>query len=273
MKAPRDPFDPDDEDNMIEQALSESLAPIELPAARSAPLKQRLLARAARAAEAGRGFIRVPLGNADWQRMLPGVRVHRLDPERRAVLIELSPGASLPFHRHHEDEECVVLRGSADLGDITVRPGDYHLARPDSRHGRVSSREGALLYLRGTPIGNTGEVIRDLVTALLPGAGEAPLTIRADEGDWAPRAPGVAAKPLRVDRASRSDMLRIPPGTHLRGELDLLGEECLLVEGELSLDDWAMTPGDYQMAAPGGRHAEITSQGGALVFVRSRANA
>ncbi|MCB1890324.1 MAG: cupin domain-containing protein [Rhodocyclaceae bacterium] len=264
-----DPFDPDDEDNMIEQALSESLTPIGLPPARSDALRQRLLARAARAAEAGRDFIRVPLSGADWERMLPGVRVHRLDPAQRAVLIELAPGAALPVHRHHEDEECVVLRGAAELGDVTVRPGDYHLARPESRHGRVRSREGALLYLRGTPIGHAGEVLRDLVTALLPGAGEVPTTIRAGEGVWAPRGAGIVAKRLREDAVSRSEMLRIPPGTRLAGGLAPLGDECLLVEGDLALDDWAMVPGDYQLADGGGRHAELSSVSGAVVFVRS----
>ena len=32
------------------------------------------------------------------------------------------------MHRHHEDEECVVLRGTAQLGSLMVHEGDYHLA-------------------------------------------------------------------------------------------------------------------------------------------------
>lgn len=266
-----EPFDPEDENAMVERALSEALPPVELPPARSAPLRERLLARVARASEAAKGFIRVRLSDAQWHRILPGVRIRRLDAGHRAVMIELAPGAALPVHRHHEDEECVVLRGDARLGEVVVGPGDYHLARPESRHGRVTSERGALLYLRGTPIGHTGEVLRDLVTALLPGDGAEPLTVRAAEGDWSARGEGVEGKLLREDGVSRSEMLRIAPGTRMRGATGAIGDECLLVDGDLSVDDWAMQPGDYQVASPIGSHAEIASESGAVLFVRSAA--
>lgn len=266
------PLDPEDEDSMlrVEQALSEALAPVELPAERSAPLRAKLLARVRRAREAGEGFIRVPIAGAEWQGILPGVRVHLLGEAQRAVIVELAPGAALPFHRHHEDEECVVLSGEAQLGDLVVRQGDYHLARSRSRHGRVSSRTGALLFLRGTPIGHRGEVMRDLVTALLPGRGEEPLTIRSDEGEWVERGDGTFAKLLRDDGDSRSLLVRMPAGSRLGPQAEPLGAECLLVEGEASVDDWAMEPGDFQVARAGARHADLASAGGALWFVRER---
>lgn len=268
----RYPLDPDDEDTMlpVEHALSQALAPLEPPADRKEPLKARLMARVQRARDAGRAAIRVPLSGADWQRMLPGVRVHHLDAQRRAVILELEPGASIPFHRHHEDEECVVLRGEAQLGDVVVRPGDYHLARPHSRHGSVSSRSGALLFLRGTPIGNSAEVVRDLLTALLPGRGEPPITLRRAEGDWLARAPGVAARTLRADGDSRSYMLRLAPGARLDDAGGSPGEECLLVDGDAAIDDWAMSPGDFRVAGAG--RAALSSQGGALLFVRESAS-
>jgi len=266
----RYPLDPDDEENMLplEQALSEAVAPVELPAARSDPLKARLLARVGAAREAGRRAIRVPFSGAEWRRMLPGVRVHRLDAQQRAVLLELAPGASIPFHRHHEDEECVVLQGEARLGEVVVRPGGYHLARPNSRHGVVSSTGGALLFLRGTPLGHGGEVLRDLVTALLPGDGEAPLTIRRDGEGWLAAGPGLECRTLRADTASRSLMLRLAPGAAVQAdELPLRGE-CLLVEGDVAVDDWAMRPGDYRLAREGAPRAALSSEGGALLFVR-----
>ncbi len=264
------PLDPEDRDETVERALSEALAPIPLDASRSASLRGRLLARAARTREAGEGFIRVVLSQADWQRMLPGVRVHQLDPQRRAVMIELAPGASLPFHRHHENEECVVLRGDVRLGEIVVHPGDYHRAPADSRHGRVSSRDGALFYLRGTPIGHPAEALRDLVTALVPGDGEPALTIRAGDDGWQARGDGVDARTLYRGEDGRSEMLRIAPGTRLSGALPALGDECLLVQGDLGVDDWAMQPGDYQRSVGGGAgHSELASRGGALLFVRA----
>lgn len=264
------PLDPEDEDKMltVEQALSQALPPVELPVERSVPLRARLMARVREASEAGQGFIRVPLSDAEWHRMLPGVQVHFLGKAQRAVIVELAPGASLPVHRHHEDEECVVLRGEATLGDLVVRQGDYHLARSRSRHGKVSSRTGALLFLRGTPIGHGGEVVRDLVTALLPGRGVEPLTIRGDEGQWVERGDGIRSKLLREDAESRSLLLQMAPGSCLPTGSPPLGDECLLVEGEASVDDWLMQPGDYQVAREGARHTSLSSAGGALWFVR-----
>ena len=162
-----------------------------------------------------------------------------------------------------------MLRGEARLGELLLGAGDYHLARSHSRHGQVSSASGALLFLRGTPLGHGGEVLRDLFTALLPGRGEAPLTLRAAEGEWQTRADGIQSRLLREDAHSCSQMLRLPPGFQIDAGSAPLGGECLLVEGDLSVDDWSMQPGDYQLARAGARHAELSSRQGALLFARS----
>lgn len=265
----RYPLDPDDEDTVptTEQTLSEALPPIELPPERSGALRRRLFDRVRQARDAGRAHIRVAIVDAEWKRMLPGVRVHRLDAARRAVILDLAPGSAIPFHRHREDEECVVLRGEARLGDVVVRSGDYHLARPNSRHGIVTSPAGALLYLRGTPLGHGAEVVRDVAAGLLPGQGSAPMTIRRDEGTWRARGGGLETKLLREDGESRSLLLRVPPGASLQADGALFGDECLLVEGEATLDDWAMQPGDYLRAGRGA--AALGSESGAVLFVRA----
>jgi len=43
---------------------------------------------------------------------------------------------------------CFVLEGDAALGDVTVGPGDFHLARAGSVHGDVTTRAGCLLLIR-----------------------------------------------------------------------------------------------------------------------------
>ena len=80
-----------------------------------------------------------------------------------------------------------------------------------------------------------------------------------------------ALLPDLSSRLARSEMLRIAPGTRMRGATGAIGDECLLVDGDLSVDDWAMQPGDYQVASPIGSHAEIASESGAVLFVRSAA--
>jgi len=273
---PRAPYslDPDEADAMqaIEDAIAQALPPAPLPPGRQEAVRRRLMDRVRTSREAGRQFINVGLSEGEWRLVLPGVRMKSLSADQRAVLLDLAPGASLPLHRHHEDEECVVLRGEATLGDVTVRHGDYHLARPGSRHGSVRSATGALLYLRGTPLGHGAEVLRDLVTAWLPGKGEEPLTLRDGEGAWADVAPGVHARLLRDDGHSRSCFLRLDPGARLSRQ-HLQDEECLLVDGEAFLADHLMHPGDYQLAAAGSPDKQIHSDMGALLFVRGASQA
>ena len=48
---------------------------------------------------------------------------------------------------------AVVLRGDLQMDDLDIRAGDYHEAPAGSRHGRVSSTGGALIYLRGVSLG------------------------------------------------------------------------------------------------------------------------
>jgi len=256
----------------VEDALSESLAPLAPPADRAAALRARVLARVRSSREAGQQFITLRLDDGEWRRLLPGVRVKRLGAGRHAVLLELAPGAALPVHRHHEDEECIVLRGEAMLGETVVRAGDYHLARAHSRHGRVSSTSGALLYLRGTPIGDAAGTLRDLVTGWLPGEGEPPVTVRAGEGAWAEVGAGARTRLLREDGGTRSFLVRLDPGGRIDAADRDGDEECLVLEGEALLGDALLLPGDYQCVPSGVRPAGLCSDGGALLFVRGMAD-
>lgn len=265
--------DPDDAvlGRDVEQAIGESLAPIDPPAGRAEALRGRLLARVRASREAGQALITLRLDEGEWRRLVPGVRVKAVERGHHAVLLELAPGATLPVHRHHEDEECVVLRGEAMLGDTVVRAGDYHLARAGSRHGRVSSPRGALLYLRGTPIGDPGGTLRDVVTGWMPGKGEPPVTLRAGEGAWTEVAAGVETRVLREDSGSRSFLVRVAPGGRLDAHAREDDEECLVLEGEAFVGDLLLRSGDYQCRPRGVRPAELGSDAGALLFVRGSA--
>jgi quercetin dioxygenase-like cupin family protein len=254
----------------VEDALAEQLAPLPPEPARAQVLRDRLMQRVHAIVEGGRAIIHVPLAEGEWRTLVPGVRVKCLGAAQRAFLLDLSPGGALPMHRHHDDEECVVLRGSAEIGEITVRAGDYHLARAGSRHGTVRSRHGALLYLRGTPIGYGGEVLRDLATALLPGAGAPPLTRRADAADWQPRIGGGKAWTLREDAVSRSQMLRLAPGEQVTLAARTAESECLLLEGEAFFPERLMRAGDYRIAPADGRSDTLRTDVGALLFLRSQ---
>lgn len=264
-------LDPDDPVGAgdVRDHLLEAIAPVPLPPDRAEAVKQRLLTRIRASRTAGADFIHVRLEEGEWSRLVPGVRVKRLCGDARSVLLELQPGAVIPFHRHHEDEECVVLRGEAQLGDIAVGVGDYHLARSGSRHGVVRSARGALLYLRGTPIGHGMEVARDVISALLPGRGQVPLTVHRDEGEWTERQPGVRLKLLHDDGHERSLLLSLAPGAHADFGEPPLDRECLVIEGEAFAGDRLLRAGDYQLAPDGMRQPPLSSDVGSLLFVRS----
>lgn len=112
-----------------------------------AALRDRVLARAR--ADLAR-FVTVRTSDGQWRMLAPGVATKLLhdDGAMQSFLLRLDAGASLPAHDHAVDELCVVLEGSVRLGDIEVSCGDFHLAVAGSRHGRIVSPGGAVLFLR-----------------------------------------------------------------------------------------------------------------------------
>ena len=272
MMKKRYPLDPEDPalTQKIEAALLEALEPVQPSTQQRSKIRAQLFQRihASVTTESQRITIRSEQGH--WRKIRSGIRAKILDKSNRAFLLDIEPGASLPMHRHHADEECVVLRGSASLGILTVNTGDYHLALSGRRHGQISSQTGALLYLRGIPVGHSTEVARDLLTAFLPGEGDELITIRAHEGQWLDLAPGVASKPLYEDGHTCSSLVRISADTRWTTQQQLLShdEECLLLEGDAFFGDTLLRPGDWQFAPTGSDYRPITTDTGVLFFMR-----
>jgi mannose-6-phosphate isomerase-like protein (cupin superfamily) len=127
--------------------LAAASAPATLAPERQMAIRQRLLARL-------RGdpphFVTVRRDDGVWQPLAPDIAMKVLDSDdsMRAFLLRLAPGACLPGHPHAEDEMSFVLEGECTLGDVTVGPGDFHLARAGSVHGDVTTRTGCLLLIR-----------------------------------------------------------------------------------------------------------------------------
>jgi anti-sigma factor ChrR (cupin superfamily) len=81
----------------------------------------------------------------------PGVKVKLLSTDDKrgtaTILMSLDPGARVPAHDHHGDEESFVISGSCRIGAVGLRKGDFHRAGAGSHHGDVVSDEGCLLLL------------------------------------------------------------------------------------------------------------------------------
>lgn len=93
-------------------------------------------------------------GPDGWQALSDGVEFKLLNEAQDGTLsylLRLQPGAELPPHRHPVDEECVVLDGEVNIGDLHVGAGSYHLGRRGVFHDTVRTDGGAVLFLRGAP--------------------------------------------------------------------------------------------------------------------------
>jgi anti-sigma factor ChrR (cupin superfamily) len=130
--------------------LALGLRPAHIPAARVAAIKARVLEKVRSLPQ--RDFSTIRFHEGEWSALAAGIdfKLLYIDPERRtrSFLLRMAPDTTLPGHDHAEDEECLVLEGEVQLGDVHVRAGDYHMAPKGLAHGAIYSKTGCLLYLR-----------------------------------------------------------------------------------------------------------------------------
>ncbi len=127
------------------EGLDGGTAPVEPPA--------ELWDRITGALDAAMAPVTLRSGEGDWEPVLEGIekKVLYRDPEDgvEAYLLRMAPGAHLPAHEHHVAEECIMLEGEAWIGELKLVAGDFHLAPAGSSHPEVTSKTGALAYIRG----------------------------------------------------------------------------------------------------------------------------
>ncbi len=95
-------------------------------------------------------------------------------------------------------------------------------------------------------------------------------TIRAGEG-WVEFMPGIEFKMLYRDETTgaRSLLARLDPGVAMPAHDHGFPEECLLLQGEITIGDITVCAGDYHFAAKGARHETLSIRTGALLFLRA----
>ena len=154
--------DPNNSTQALPDALAKAIAEastIEAAPERTDRVRSRLFARihaepppTGPVAATSSGFITLHDSTAGdgWVGMLPKADVKLLftDGEAESYMIRLQPGAWAPAHDHPADEECLVLEGSLWLGDVFLKAGDFHVARPGMRHGELRTETGAMIFIR-----------------------------------------------------------------------------------------------------------------------------
>jgi quercetin dioxygenase-like cupin family protein len=89
--------------------------------------------------------------DAEWLQYSDGIvfRVLKVDEARgrQTLLVKMQPGALYKSHSHDIDEECLVIEGDLQYGDLVLRAGDYHLATPGALHPTGTTTAGCLLHV------------------------------------------------------------------------------------------------------------------------------
>lgn len=113
--------------------------------------KERMRQRLMNTATLEMDVVRTP--EQDWEELMPGVNLKMLHADAdngiQIALWRMDPGARLPAHPHHKDEECYLIEGSLEVGNKRYQAGDFMLAPAGSRHGSITSPEGVTMLIRG----------------------------------------------------------------------------------------------------------------------------
>lgn len=241
------------------------------PLPETAPgLRGRLLQRlgATKAAEAGMHTTRrrPPLSLP----LAPGVRAQTLyltqpgQPLRpgeplRVRLIELAPGARLDpmllgaaAELLQRRREWLLLSGSAQFGGEWLSQRDYAVTPAGQAEPVWMSKAGATLFLR-----ESEQAVQ---------TGDLPFLVRDADAGWPDFAPGVQRRVLWQDQGQAAMLYHARPGAQMPPHRHGHDEECLMVQGELFLDDLLLQPGDYQLAPAGSGHRITETDTGVVIY-------
>lgn len=175
---------------------------------------------------------------------------------RVTSIVRYDPGSKFPPHDHPDGEEILVLAGtfSDDTGDWG--PGSYLLNPTGSPHA-PGSAEGCEIFVHLRQYRGTEK--RRIDTRAAP---------------WQPgRLDGIEQLTLHddpngPDGPETMRLVRLAAGTTVPDHPHPLGEEALLIEGDLEDDLGRYGPGCWVRNPPGSHH-EARTENGCLLYVRN----
>jgi len=256
----------------------------------SVPLERvwlRLAKRVAGSIERGRPLVTVfrgdmrsrPLAGGGWVLVVHAAvgAARRRGQAERLRLVELAAGAScrLPL-LPGLGWECLLLVGAATVDGELLGTLDYQ-RRPAGPRRLVidcAPRPAEPAVPRGE-LGSPAkpDLLKGLVGARLlvrefrPSPADAkPVSQRAARSCWELLPGGVARRQLGSSDFEHTSLQRLAPGSKLPPHRHAQDEECLLLEGELFVEDRLLRVGDYHLAPAGSTHTSITTESGALLY-------
>ena len=133
---------------------------------------------------------------------------------------------------------------------------------------------------RLTPLLDAGEVrpppdLFDRVQAAIDaGSHDLPgtMTVRTNEGQWEPLAPGFERKILATGQNGRVTFLvRGEPGARFPAHQHDDDEECYVIEGDITFETLTLRAGDYHRALRGHPHPGASTARGCLLLITAAA--
>ncbi len=108
-----------------------------------------------------------------------------------------------------------------------------------------------------------------ILTQIAASSTSAHTTQVASAGQWFAMSEQISFKVLNHGDAVASYLLKMQPGAVLPAHHHPIEEECLVLEGEVSIGtELVLRKGDFHLALKGLPHADIVSQTGALLYLR-----
>lgn len=149
---------PDDDATFAEAAsppvfdeLAGALRPQAPHAAQRDALRSRVLEAARATAPEGTATVRA--SDTQWVALGPKVEIKILRRDAatltQSVLMRVAAGGLIPAHRHTQEEEFIILEGECHIGTHRLGAGDAHIAAAGSWHEDITTRTGALVFVRG----------------------------------------------------------------------------------------------------------------------------
>jgi quercetin dioxygenase-like cupin family protein len=257
---------PDPVDPALEPLLTEPMASAlaETAPKLHAPLRERLMVRAATSRAAAMRMVTRRRSRLGASSPAPGVVLRALyaaDPTRaprpgeplRAWLVELAPGTTWQGPDGSSHREWLVMQGSARIGSQWLSLRDYHVCPEGSAALPLDAGdEGALLFLRES--------------AVPPESGDAAHTVLDRDAGWPDFAPGIQRRVLWQRQGQAAMLYYARPGASVPLHTHGHDEECLMVQGELFLDDVLLEAGDYQLAPAGTGHHTTATDTGVVIY-------
>jgi hypothetical protein len=252
-------------DEASELLLNELAASAETASPRRPSLA--LLERLARRAERGvqqEAIFHTVRGLAQWF-VADGLRMRWLyrrdDSSRRPRAgeplrvreLQLGPGEQvrLDIAESALRSEWLVLSGDVSIDAVALTTHDHHACVTGARAFAVASVGGGRVLLR---------------EALATPTEINSCTARASAARWQRLTSHIERRVLCQWGREAALLYRVQPGAGVPQHGHGHDEECLLLAGELFLDDLLLRDGDYQLAPAGTHHEGVSSDTGALVY-------